>query len=154
MFLIASMLAVAGCDKDAVAADARLPVEIGSKSFELELALTRQARYKGLSDRESIDEDGGMLFVFNAPEKLSFVMRRCPVPIDILFLDPAGRVVAMHQMQVEPDPDAPDDQLRRYTSKWPAQFAIEIKGGSLPDLDVKVGDKIVLPVDQLRQLAD
>ncbi len=152
--LLLLITVTAGCDKDAITKDARLPVEIDGHRFELELALTKSTRFQGLSDRESIAEDGGMLFAFNAPEKLSFVMRRCPVPIDIIFLDPGGRIVAMHEMQVEPDPYAPDHELRRYTSRWPAQFAIELKGGTLRELDLQAGDKIALPTDELRQLAE
>lgn len=118
-----------------------LPVKIGKATFNLELALTSSQRYQGLSDRKEIAPDGGMLFVFSEARGLSFVMRRCLVPIDILFLDPGQRIVAMHAMQVEPY-DTPEAKLKLYPSRWPAMYAIELAGGTLAKLKLKEGDKI------------
>jgi uncharacterized membrane protein (UPF0127 family) len=128
-------------------------VVIDGRAFELELALSPEARFQGLSDREHIPADGGMLFVFPTPMRQSFVMRRCLVPIDIIFLDPQGRIVAMHQMKVEPY-DTPEDQLKRYGSRWQAQFAIELAGGMLDQLDIRNGDIIPLPTHRLIEQAE
>src|SRR3954469_19885695 len=81
--LAAPLLSLNGCDdpgKDTKFED----VKISGKTFHLELALEQDKRFKGLSDRESIPADGGMLFVFPQPVTSSFVMRDCPVPIDII----------------------------------------------------------------------
>src|ERR1041385_5543414 len=66
-------------------------VNLDGKKFHLELALDDTTRFKGLSDRTDIPADGGMLFVFPRPVTTAFVMRDCPVPIDIIFLDGSGR---------------------------------------------------------------
>jgi uncharacterized protein len=92
-------------------------------------------------------------------------MRDCLVDIDIIYLDPSGRIVAMHEMKVEP-PRGPgegetgdltnrayEERLRRYSSRFPAQFAIEIKGGSLPTMKLREGDKVDLPLDALKARA-
>src|SRR5690349_15624292 len=57
-------------------------VSIDGKKFHLELALDQEKRFKGLSGRDQIPENGGMLFVFPAAQELGFVMRDCPVDID------------------------------------------------------------------------
>ncbi|MFP4144743.1 MAG: DUF192 domain-containing protein [Phycisphaeraceae bacterium] len=144
-----------GCGARQAGADgpATQEVTLDDRSFELEIAADPQARYQGLSDRESIAEDGGMLFVFPYPRKLSFVMRRCLVPIDIIFLGPGGRIVALHEMQVEPY-DRPESELRHYSSRWPAQFAIELKGGTLDELDLESGDRVELPLARLKRMAE
>lgn len=121
---------------------------IGGKNFTLELALDSATRFQGLSDRKSIDENGGMLFVFENAEVSQFVMRKCYVPIDILFLDASGRIVKMHEMTVEPY-DTPEEKLKRYSSEWPTQFAIELRGGTLKKLTLKNGDRIDLPAREL-----
>src|SRR3954462_15091120 len=72
-------------------------VTIDGKKFKLELALDGDTRFHGLSGRTEIPADGGMLFVFPQPVTTAFVMRDCPIPIDIIFLDGAGRVVATHK---------------------------------------------------------
>lgn len=124
-------------------------VMIGSKAYNLELAMDDTTRFQGLSDRKSIPRDGGMLFVFPQPRQLNFVMRRCLIPIDLIYLGPGGRIVSMHQMQIEPY-DTPEHQLKYYSSGWPAQFAIELRQGSIDELDLKVGQKIELPLSDLK----
>ena len=91
-----------------------------------------------------------MLFVNPRPRLLSMVMRDCPVPIDVAFLDAGGRVLSMHAMAVE-SPRRPDEKgadyerrLREYPSGAPAQFAVETAGGRLAELELEVGQRIVL----------
>lgn len=127
-----------------------LDVTIKSETFHLELALDEDTRLQGLSDRAEIAEDGGMLFVFPEAQRRQFVMRRCPVPIDIAFLDAQGEVVWMHAMQVEADPNAPDYRLKRYDSHYPAQFAIELREGTIRRLGLGQGDQIDLPLESLK----
>jgi len=145
-------LLIAGCEQQPVSAPETLEVTIADRTFDLELALTSDQRYQGLSDRESIPEDGGMLFAFPKQRRLSFVMRKCLVPIDIIFLDGTGRVVATHAMKVEPY-DTPDHALKRYSSGYPAQFAIELRGGTLSQMALSRGDPIDLPLQRLKQWA-
>lgn len=144
---------VLGCaEPQPTVAPTTLPVVISDRKFDVELALTPQSRFQGLSDRTEVPPNSGMLFVMPLSEVQVFVMRRCLVPIDIIFLDPAGRVVTTHAMQVEPY-DQPENQLKLYSSTWPAQFAIELKGGTLRTLELKLGQKIDLPVDDLKRWA-
>ena len=83
-------------------------IEIAGEPFELELALDPQTHYRGLSGRQSIARNGGMLFVNSVPRSQAMVMRDCPIAIDVAFLDLGGRVVAIHSMQPEP-PRRPDE---------------------------------------------
>jgi uncharacterized membrane protein (UPF0127 family) len=130
----------------------RVPVTIGNRTFELEIAADAASHTKGLSNRSSIDADGGMLFVFEDAAIRRFWMRQCQVPIDILFLDAGGRVVATHAMPIEPA-DTPDEKLPLYSSNWPAMYAIELRGGTLQSMPVELGTKITLPVERLKAIA-
>lgn len=134
------------------AADAPLfeRITLDGREFELELALTPNQRYQGLSDREYIPDDGGMLFVFPDEARRTFVMRRCLVPIDLIYLDAEGRVLNTHQMEVEPY-NRPDWLLTRYRSDGPAQYVIELAGGMLDELALSPGDRIDLPADLKRR---
>lgn len=143
--------AISETDEKKVEADVQ-EVEIKGVDFELELALTPMARYRGLSNRESIADDGGMLFVFQYAEVQEFVMRQCLVPIDIAFVDAKGKVVATHEMQVEPY-DTPEGKLKRYSSGKPAVMAVELKSGTLDKLGIKPGDTIELPYQDLKRRA-
>ncbi len=120
--------------------------------FNMELALSPAQRMQGLSDRTSIDEQGGMLFVFPKPENVRFVMRRCLVPIDIIFAKEDGTITAMYEMQVEPY-DIDEDDLKLYPSHGPVLFALEFKAGTLAKLGLKLGDKLNLPFPDLKARA-
>jgi len=153
---------LAGCDEQTKANVQS--VKLSGKWFHLELALDDTVRVKGLGQRDHIEEDGGMLFVFTQPRETAFVMRDCPIPIDIIYLDATGRIVAMHQMQPDP-PRGPDEgkpgeivekyekRLKQYPSRFPMQMAIELKGGTLPGLKLKEGEKIDLPITDLKKRA-
>jgi hypothetical protein len=133
-----------------------LTLELGGRLFELEFALTDQARMQGLMFRDEIAENGGMIFVYPPvkpfPAVLNFWMKNCLVPIDVVFLNPKGIITAIHEMQ-PPEPSTPDDDLIRYSSNLPAQFAIELRGGMAAELGLTAGDSIELPVDELLSMA-
>lgn len=150
-FVVSALLLV-GCRQSAELREGRVDVTLDGRTFSLEIAADAESRYQGLSDRSKIDASGGMVFVFTDAKVRHFVMRRCEVPIDIIFLGPAGRITAMHAMEVEPE-STPEDRLKRYSSGWPAQFAIELAGGTLHAMDLDHGDQIQLPLDALKAMA-
>lgn len=138
-------------------------IKIEGTEYELEMALTDEQRFHGLSGRTEIPEKGGMIFIFPRPISTGFVMRDCPVPIDIIFLNAGGRITAMHAMQPETARSenektnlpafmgAPqwswtnplyEARLKKYPSRASAQFAIELKGGSLAKMALKPGQLI------------
>lgn len=151
--------ACADSQRPAKPGESSLRVDLHGQVFTLELAIDPDTRVKGLSYREQIPPDGGMLFVFPDPMPLSFVMRHCLVPIDIAFLDAAGRVLVVHEMAVE----APQQQgeadidyenrLRRYDSRFPAQFALETAGGRLRTTGLKAGDLVRFDAAGLKRRA-
>lgn len=142
-------------------AEARAPemaaVTIAGQKFSLEAAIDDPVRIKGLGGRTEIAPRGGMLFVFPYSLELSFVMRDCVIPIDIAFLDSAGRVVAKHTMQPEPpraENESPQDyenRLKKYSSRFAAQFAVEVKAGTLDALGVKEGDLLRFDAEGLKR---
>lgn len=145
--------------KPAAKAPETTPVKIKDKTFALEVALDDSVRVKGLGGREKIAEDGGMVFVFARPFKQEFVMRDCPIAIDIAFLDGAGRVLAIHEMtpeepkKADESAQAYENRLKRYGSRFPAQFAVEVAGGTLRRLGLQVGDLVGLDAEGLKARA-
>jgi uncharacterized membrane protein (UPF0127 family) len=125
-------------------------VALGGETFTLELALDPATRQRGLSGRGEIPRNAGMLFVLPEAQPFAMVMRDCPAPIDVAFLDAQGRVVSVHEMRVEP-PRAPgesafayESRLPLYPSGSPVHFAIETAGGRLRELGVGVGAQVAL----------
>jgi uncharacterized membrane protein (UPF0127 family) len=125
-------------------------VSLGGETFTLEVAADAESRHRGLSGRAPIPPYAGMLFVMPRAQEMAMVMRDCPVPIDVAFLDDAGVVVAIREMKPEP-PRAPGERLEHYEERLPvyasgapARFAIETAGGRLRAVGLAVGDRVAL----------
>ena len=129
-------------------ATSALTVEFPLKgeTFHLELAMDGDSRTQGLSDRKSIADDGGMLFVFPTPRNAQFVMRRCYVPIDLIFIDEDGYIDSLHAMDViEPIGGARwKNPSLGYATAGSILYAVELKGGKIAELGLKRGEKITL----------
>lgn len=152
VLLVLAWLGLIGCGTSGPAVPTYESVTLAGKPFQLELALDTATRVRGLSDRASIPADGGMIFVFPAPQRLTFVMRRCLTPIDLVFVAPSGRIDSLHEMKVEPY-DTPESRLTRYSSRYPCQFAIELAGGTIRALGLQPGQVLDLPWDSLKDRA-
>jgi hypothetical protein len=87
------------CGTAGAAEDARLPLRIGPHAFAVEVASTPAQRQRGLMGRTHLAADGGMLFVFERPGRHCFWMRDTPLPLSIAFIDPAGRIASLADMQ-------------------------------------------------------
>lgn len=154
---LAMTAALVGCDEQTSADVAT--VRVGGRWFHLEIAADQKTQFKGLGGRDYIAPDGGMIFVFRDQRVRQFVMRDCPIDIDIVFLDGGGRITAWHAMTVEhPQREGETDaayeaRLKRYSSGFPSQFALEFAGGTLADLHLSRGDKVELDLEHLKTLA-
>ncbi|MFB3890836.1 MAG: DUF192 domain-containing protein [Phycisphaerae bacterium] len=140
VLLAAALAAADGCSE-------RSPVTprvtINGHTWTVDLATTRKQRYDGLSGRTYLAPGYGMLFVYPTPRPLEFCMRGCPVPIDIAFIGADMRVIKTYQMHVEPNLEEKDI----YPSDRPAQFALEVAGGTLVRAGVKEGDVVTFSAD-------
>jgi len=100
-----------------------------------------------------------MFFAFGSLRPLAMVMRDCPEPIDVAFLDGEGVVVALYEMQPEPPRREGETgmqyerRLPEYPSRAPAQFAIELARGRLAELGVGVGTRLVFDAAELARRA-
>ncbi len=167
LVLTIMLLSVIGCtagpevgtDGDAVAEEILLLeiVELNGYQVEMELALTPSQREQGLMGRESLADDRGMLFVLPDrepyPAEVSFWMKDCLIPIDLIFISREGIITAFHEMQ-PPEPGTADEDLILYPSRGKVQFAIELRGGLAGELGLAAGDEVKLEKDYLLGLAE
>lgn len=165
LVVLSALLAWQGCQGTprggTPAPDARETVTIKGHEFHLELSADDATRTRGLMDRTEIANDGGMLFVFPDSAPRSFWMKNCVVDMDIIFLDPFGRITATDRMVVQL-PQAPAESMVEYeqrmheaasVSQLPAQYVIELQSGWLDRLDLRVDDRIELDLERLRRIA-
>ena len=156
--MVLAAASVAGCQRGQSISGTE-QVIIAGELFHLDVASDDSTRTKGLMGRTEIASDGGMLFLFPTTQVRSFWMSYCLVDIDVMFLDGQGRVTATHTMKVE-DPRKDNEselyysaRLADYPSVYAAQFAIELRAGSIERLGVNVDDKIELDLARLKAMA-
>ena len=132
--VLIGVLLLSGCVP--VAAQAITP---DGEVITLELAITQEQKMQGLMHRTSLQENTGMLFVFDAPQPLSFWMRNTLIPLDVLFLDDEGKIITIHTM-----PPCPDEETNcpSYPSEAPAQYGLELNAGRAVELGLEVGDQL------------
>ncbi|MFO8047360.1 MAG: DUF192 domain-containing protein [Halomonas sp.] len=72
----------------------------GPQGFDVEVARTIPERSRGLMERDHLDENAGMLFLYRDAQspRNGFWMYRTRIPLDIAFLGKDGRIAAIFTM--------------------------------------------------------
>jgi hypothetical protein len=109
----------------------------------VELAKTSSEQYQGLSDRESLCQNCGMLFAW--PEKgiRDFVMRNMNFPLDIIFI--ANQKIVKIESNLFPEGDTPQTN---YSSEVPVDHVLEVNGGLTDRYGIGVGDEVLVNIPQ------
>jgi len=89
----------------------------------------------GLMFRESLEQDRGMLFIFENTDYHSFHMKNTFIPLDIAFINEEGIIESIKELDpMNPIPVYPDDDIR---------YAIEVNRGWFAENGIEVGDIIL-----------
>ena len=95
---------------------------------------------KGLSGRDWLGINEGMLFIFPEAGTYPFWMKGVNFPIDIIWI--SGDVIVGIQQHVIPQKDVPDSELRIYYPPEPVNKVLEMKAGRAQLMFLIPGDKI------------
>ncbi len=133
--LVACLLCLLAFPLSAISAD--LPqrtLTIGKNKLIVEVASTPQTRETGLMNRFSLQQDHGMLFVFEVPQELAFWMKNTYIPLSIAFVDAIGRILNIEDMR-------PQDESTHWSSGQ-ALYAIEMRQGWFAARGIAAGDAV------------
>lgn len=117
----------------------------GAYEFECEVADTYSERSLGLMHRESLPADGGMLFVYDEPQNLTFWMKNTLIPLDIIFIDAGSQVLNI--WQAVPEPGVPDGELTIYPSLGPAKWVVELNSGTCSEKGIAPGTSVTIVIN-------
>lgn len=119
-------------------------LEINGTVFNVEIADSESRRNKGLSNRESLATNSGMLFVFPKPDKYAFWMKGMKIPLDFIWIKDLKIVDLLVHIQPPKDGEK-DESLPVYSSKQEFNKVLEVNAGTIARLNIKVGDIIKMP---------
>ena len=117
----------------------RETLKIGRHTLRVWIMDTEPKREEGmmfLRDKD-VKAGEGMLFVYPRAAPLSFWMKNTLIPLDIAYLGADRRIIHMAQMKALDETPIP--------SGGPAQYALELKTGTLKRLDARVGLLVRFP---------
>lgn len=114
-------------------------MSIGGFTFQTETARTRQEHEKGLSGRNSLGNDQGMLFMFPKEGVYSFWMKDMKFPIDIIWIGKDATIKG-YVAHVKPD-----SYPALYQPGERILYALEVPDGFIEKHSIGVGEKVKLP---------
>lgn len=113
---------------------------------KVDVASTTKTREKGLSGREKLDPDQGMLFVFLRPDVYTFWMKDMKFPIDILWI----RDQELVDITTDVPLPAPGEALPHYFPLFPADKVLEVPAGFARTHGLRTGMTVVTHIDSSR----
>jgi len=112
-----------------------------SLRIDIEVAQTEAETTQGLMFRTHINENQGMLFIFDKAEMRSFWMKNTYLPLDIIFVNEQLEIVTIRH-------NAQPFSRASQASTAEAQYVVEVKGGFCKRHGIEEGDRIAFQIGQ------
>ena len=109
-------------------------IKINQWKITVEIADTRETQEKGLMGRESLDEDKGMLFVYDRDSRKSFWMKNTKIPISLAYIATDGTIREIYDMEPL--------STRIVESRYSVRYVLEVNQGAFRRHGIKDGDKV------------
>lgn len=110
----------------------------GLQTIYVEIADDTKERARGLSERETLDDRTGMLFLYDTPHRARFWMMGTTIALDMIFIEQDGRISAVRK-DVQPG------------TLWPISggriviAVLEINAGEAKQRSIQTGDYAINP---------
>lgn len=105
-------------------------VTINNRQLQLEKVSKQKDLEKGLSGKNSLPQQAGMLFDFGSMGDWKIWMKDMKFPIDILWLDDKGKVVYIKQNAL------PESYPEIFSTDSKSRYVIELSHGSASRLNI------------------
>lgn len=109
-------------------------VNLAGQIIRVDVAETPAELSRGLSGRESLAKDEGMLFIFQTSDEYPFWMKDMSFPIDIIWLGEDRRIVHIEKSA------HPESFPEVFAPGAPARYVIEVFAGFSEKYKLKIGD--------------
>ena len=144
VYLLLAMVMLLSCTKG----QQTIPLSIVRQGTEqgvqlsVETAVTAAEQQRGYMHRKEIPDGTGMVFIYKSDAQLNFWMKDTPHPLSIAFIDSAGRIREIYDMQ--------PFSLAVISSTHSVRYALEVPQGFFTRAGVATGD--ILSRDSLQAI--
>lgn len=111
-----------------------MELQAGFHRIEAEVAHTPQTRAQGLMHRREMPPQRGMLFIFTESAQHCMWMKNTHLPLAVAFLDEAGHILNIEEMQPQTE--------KNHCAVRPARYALEMNTAWFVQRGLKRGDLI------------
>ncbi len=115
-------------------------ININGQQLRVLVADTDRHLFQGLSNRNSLGDYDGMLFIFNRREQHTMVMRDMRFALDMIWID--GEVIVDIAPELAPEPGRSEAELTPYPGRAPSTMVLEIPSGFVAKHSLKIGDRV------------
>lgn len=115
-------------------------IKIDDLKVYIEVAKTNEERAKGLSNRSKLDQNLGMLFIFDKNSKPTFWMKDTKIPLDIIWIS-NNKIIGIDK-NIQPELNKKDSELKKYPAPSVIDYVLEVNGGFSDNNNVKVGQNL------------
>ncbi|MFA6023079.1 MAG: DUF192 domain-containing protein [Candidatus Pacearchaeota archaeon] len=108
------------------------------RCFSVELAQTSVERERGLMFREKLNENSGMLFIFEDKGIYNFWMKNTLIALDIIWIDENKKVVYIKENALP----CKESKCEIYKPNENTIYVLELNAGEVEKNNISIGDKI------------
>lgn len=138
-FCVAALLLFGGSVLWRIHSTARVLFHSPTQTYRVGIADTQEERHQGLSGREGLNDNGGLLFIFDKSERHGIVMRDMKFAIDIIWLDESYKVVGLTE---NAQPDSYPQTV--YYPDSGARYVLEMPAGTIAQENIMQGQQVQL----------
>ena len=106
--------------------------------FKAEIAKSSAELAKGLMFRKILEQDRGMLFVFEEEGDYPFWMKNTLIPLDMIWINSDSKVVFISENNLP----CPKNDCSSINPNQNAKYVLEINAGEVKNIGLKVGDEL------------
>ncbi len=120
-------------------------VKIKGLDIKVILAETPDQQKKGLSIKNSLKENDGMLFIFDSPRKNSFWMKDMKFPIDIIWINSDHKII---HIENNLPPCTNFLICNSYSPDENSQYVLEVNSNYTIKNNITIGDEVEFDLDK------
>lgn len=110
---------------------------INGQELNLEVMRKPQDRSRGLSGKELLAQNAGMLFIFESPNVPGFWMKDMNFSIDIIWIGSDKRILDMTESV------SPETYPEVFKPKSQIQYVLEVNAGWVDEHNISIGEVIL-----------